>query len=696
MPRNGSGIYSLPSGYLAETGELILADQHNDPLEDIKDDLNAARPVVAGGTGATTASGARSNLSVYSQAESNAAYVKRVTTKTALKALDTALYKSAFLEESGVQKMFVYTLGDFTAKTAGDPSELSYIPADGIAVSIGCWVAVTGTVASVVPVISGGTGSTNAADARTALGLAIGTDVQAYDADLSAIASLAKTDGNFIVGDGSTWVAESGATARTSLGLTIGTDVQAYSANLALWAAASPSGYLTTASAATTYLTSVAAAAAYQPLDTDLTAIAELTTTTFGRAFLALADEAAFKAAVNLEIGVDVQGYDADLSAIASLAKTDGNFIVGNGTTFTAENGATARASLGLVIGTDVQAYSANLDEYAAVNPTTAGLALLDDADAAAQRTTLGLGTAAVAALLDEDDMASNSATAVPSQQSVKAYVDANLGLVIGTDVQAYSANLDEYAAVNPTAAGLALLDDADASAQRTTLGLAIGTDVQAHDADLTAIGALAKTDGNFIVGNGTTWVAESGATARSSMGLAIGVDVQAYDADLSAIAAFSTTGFAVRTASNTWAQRSIAGTSGKITVTNGDGVSGNPTITVGADIAQLTVADQVITGGARVTSLSLGTITSGTVTPDPGDRPLQHYTNNGAHTLAPGTDAGSYLLDITNGASAGAITTSGWTKKVGDAFTTTNGHKFRCSCTIGNAGSLLVVQAMQ
>jgi len=170
----------------------------------------------------------------------------------------------------------------------------------------------------------------------------------------------------------------------------------------------------------------------------------------------------------------------------------------------------------------------------------------------------------------------------------------------------------------------------------------------------------------------------------------------QPLDADLTAIAAFSTTGFAVRTASNTWVQRSIAGTSGKITVTNGDGVSGNPTITVGADIAQLTVADQVITGGARVTSLSLGTITSGTVTPDPGDRPMQHYTNNGAHTLAPGSNTGSYLLDITNAASAGAITTSGWTKKVGDAFTTTNGHKFRCSCSVGDAGSLLVVQAMQ
>lgn len=50
-------------------------------------------------------------------------------------------------------------------------------------------------------------------------------------------------------------------------------------------------------------------------------------------------------------------------------------------------------------IGGLVQAYSTNLDEYATVNPTPAGLALLDDADAAAQRTTLGLGTAATATL---------------------------------------------------------------------------------------------------------------------------------------------------------------------------------------------------------------------------------------------------------------------------------------------------------
>lgn len=70
-----------------------------------------------------------------------------------------------------------------------------------------------------LPVTAGGTGGSTAASARTNLGLVIGTNVQAYDADLAAIAALDKTDGNFIVANGSAWIVETGATVRTSLGL---------------------------------------------------------------------------------------------------------------------------------------------------------------------------------------------------------------------------------------------------------------------------------------------------------------------------------------------------------------------------------------------------------------------------------------------------------------------------------------------
>jgi len=117
---------------------------------------------------------------------------------------------------------------------------------------------------------------------------------------------------------------------------------------------------------------------------------------------------------------------------------------------------------------------------------------------------------------------------------------------------------------------------------------------------------------------------------------------------------------------------------------------------TTDSQFARLDTEDQTLAGGARVTVKALGTITTGTVTPDPGDRPMQSYTNGGAHTLAPGTNIGAYWIIITNNGSAGAITTSGFTKVTGDAFTTTNGHIFFCAIVVTATHSLLQRVAMQ
>lgn len=89
----------------------------------------------------------------------------------------------------------------------------------------------------------------------------------------------------------------------------------------------------------------------------------------------------------------------SDLTALTGADAADGDLIpVVDITASETKKMTLTQAAIAIVsraIGTVAQAWSANLDEYAAVNPTAAGLALLDDANASEQRTTLGLGTAA-------------------------------------------------------------------------------------------------------------------------------------------------------------------------------------------------------------------------------------------------------------------------------------------------------------
>jgi hypothetical protein len=99
---------------------------------------------------------------------------------------------------------------------------------------------------------------------------------------------------------------------------------------------------------------------------------------------------------------------------------------------------ATARTTLGLnTLATQDISYVNTNVEIGDANWTGADLEVVNGgtgaSSASSARSNLGLGTAAVVDILDEDDMVSNSATDVPSQQSVKAYVD-NSASGVGID----------------------------------------------------------------------------------------------------------------------------------------------------------------------------------------------------------------------------------------------------------------------
>lgn len=201
--------------------------------------------------------------------------------------------------------------------------------------------------------------------------------------------------------------------------------------------------------------------------------------------------------------------------------------------------------SLGtLTTAADKSYYTTALDTWAAYDLTTFGRSVSALADASAGRTLFGLGSLAVLSSINDSnwsgtDLAvANGGTGASTASAART----NLGVAIGSDVQAYSANLDEYAAVNPTTAGLALLDDADASAQRTTLGLG-------SLATLSSVNNSNWSGTVLSVANGGTGSASASA-ARTALGLVIGSDVAAYFAPQAGWTA--ATGTATRTTFDT------------------------------------------------------------------------------------------------------------------------------------------------
>ena len=104
------------------------------------------------------------------------------------------------------------------------------------------------------------------------------------------------------------------------------------------------------------------------------------------------------------------------------------------------------------------------------------------------------------------------------------------------------------------------------------------------------------------------------------------------------------------------------------------------------------------LTAAVVSTPQDAGTIATGTYTPSPVSGNFKKYVNGGAHTLAAPVLAGNYsmVIQITNNATAGAITFTGFAKIIGDVLTTTNAQLFQICLTKTDGGVVAAVVAMQ
>jgi hypothetical protein len=368
-------------------------------------------------------------------------------------------------------------------------------------------------------------------------------------------------------------------------------------------------GNLDAASATIDSLT-ITSGTAITSIDTDLSSVSASDNT--------LASAKAIKAYVDAQ--VDTADQLTELTDVTITTVADNEVLAYDTTSSKWINQTAVEAGLqpndagltsiaGLTTSANQMIYTTGSDTYATTSLTAAGRAILDDASASAQRTTLGLAIGT-------------------NVQAYDAGLNSIAGLTTAADKMIYTTAADAYATTSLTAAGRALLDDNDASAQRTTLGLAIGTNVQAYNAGLADIAGLAKTDGNIIVGNGTNWVAESGSTARASLGLTIGTNVQAYDAGLASISGLTTSAnkMIYTTASDTYSTTDLSAF-GRSLIDDADAAAARTTLGLGtaattaatayATAAQGTTANSALQPADNISELTndSGYITDYTVT---------------------------------------------------------------------------------
>jgi hypothetical protein len=451
-----------------------------------------------GGTGASTASGARTNLGLAIGIDVQGHSSVLDGTITAFDTANSLAYASASgVVDSAPITAFGRTLlaqsGATEVRTELGLGSIALQNADNVTISGGTISGITlvtgdatisgGTITGIVDlaVADGGTGASTAEDARSNLGLAIGSNVQAYSNVLSDIAA------QFDEPDEIVYASASGVVA--------GTPFTAFARSIV-------SGSTASGVRDTLELGSIA----LQDADSVVIVGGTISGATF--------------------ISGDVTISGGTISGITDLAIDDG----GTG----ASTASGARTNLGLAIGSDVQAYSAVLSGVANSFTASDEIAYASASGVVSSTPFTSFARSIISGSTDSDvrDILGLGSIALQNASSVAI----NGGTI--SDVSFSSSGVTITGGTISGIADLAIDDGgtgaSDATSARTNLGLAIGSDVQAYNVAIDGtIAAFSTADslayssasgvveGTAITSFGRTFVAQSGATeARAELGL--------------------------------------------------------------------------------------------------------------------------------------------------------------------------------
>jgi hypothetical protein len=372
------------------------------------------------------------------------------------------------------------------------------------------------------------------------------------------------------------------------------------------------------------YLKAATAATTYQGLDSDLTSIAALATTSFGRSLLTQSSAATTRAALDLEPGTDFLAYPTGTPSGSKFLRDDNSWvsIAGGGDALVANP----------------------LSQFAATTSAQLAGVLSDEAGASGGFVRSGyLGTAATEASTafqpaDADLTTYANITPSANVQSLLGAADysamrTQLSLVPGTNVQAYDADLATYAGITPSANIQTFLGAANYAAMRTQLGLVISTDVQAYDTDLNLFGAITPSaNTQSFLG------AANYAAMRALLDLEAGTDFLAYPTG-------TPNGSKYLRDDNTW-QTLPSGMGGNYTVT-GNIIASSGNVTIQSASGQ----NIVLTPGAGG-AVVLGTVNATTV----NATNISGATANG-ELLIGNVTSGNYIKAVPTGGDGVNIT---------------------------------------